>query len=57
MWAFVNVSFVKGFHEAAIEMELADSLSQCGQNVLNRPCMLMHHGKSQCWAICKMLKK
>lgn len=57
MWAFVNVSFVKGFHEAAIEMELADSLSQCGQNVLNRPCMLMHHGKSQCWAICKMLEK
>lgn len=32
MYAFINVSFVKGFHEAAVEMELAESLSQRGQN-------------------------
>lgn len=33
MYAFVTVGFVKGFHEAAVEMELAASMSQCGQGV------------------------
>jgi len=56
MYAFVNVSFVKGFHEAAVQMRLAASLSQRGQSMpRHRTCMVMLAGGvdagrfAKCW--------